>query len=147
VRFQLDVGADFLFDHVETIRGADWLEFCGIPAPMVPMISIEQQFAEKLHIYTLFRGEKVNTRSKDLVDMVLLLNMKVLKPDEMLQMLQKVFKKRNTHCLPERLVPPPKEWNVQFTTMAAECGLFQDMQENFEKVSEFYNRIITVMPH
>jgi hypothetical protein len=144
VRFQLDVGADFLLDHVETIRGADWLEFCGIPAPVIPMISIEQQFAEKLHAYTLFRGGRVNTRSKDLVDMVLLLNMKVPKPDEMLRTLEKVFKKRDTHPLPERLPLPPEEWEAQFTNMAAECGLSQGMQENFEKVSEFYNRIITL---
>ncbi len=47
VRFLLDVGADFLLDQVETIQGANWLEFCGIPAPVIPMISIEQQFAEK----------------------------------------------------------------------------------------------------
>ena len=37
------------------------------------MISAEQQFAEKLHAYTLPRLERVNTRTKDLIDMVLLI--------------------------------------------------------------------------
>jgi hypothetical protein len=93
VRFQLDVGADFLFDQVETIQGANWLEFCGVLAPVIPMISIEQQFAEKLHTYTLLRSQRVNSRPKDLIDIVLLLNMKTPKPDDMLRALQKVFKK------------------------------------------------------
>lgn len=144
VRFQLDVGADFLLDQVETIQGSNWLEFCGIPAPVIPMISIEQQFAEKLHTYTLLRGQRVNSRPKDLIDMVLLLNMKIPKSDEMLRALQKVFKKRDTHPLPQRLEPPPAVWNTQFIEMAVECGLPQDMQGSFEKISVFFNRIITI---
>ncbi len=76
--------------------------------------------------------------------MVLLLDMKTPKPDEMLHALQKVFKKRDTHSLPQRLDPPPAIWDGQFIEMAAECGLSQNMQENFEKISEFYNQIMTV---
>jgi hypothetical protein len=146
VRFQLDVGADFLLDQVETIQGANWLEFCGIPAPVIPMISIEQQFAEKLHAYTLLRGQRINTRPKDLIDMVLLLNIKTPKPDDMLRAVQKVFKKRDTHPLPQRLAPPPVIWNGQFIEMATECGLSQNMQEHFEKISKFFDQIITLVP-
>lgn len=142
VRFQLDVGADFLLDQAETIQGTNWLEFCGIFAPIIPMISIEQQFAEKLHTYTLLRSRGVNSRPKDLIDMILLLNMKIPKSNEMLRTLQKVFKKRDTHSLPQRLDPPPEAWDAQFIDMATECGLLQNMQESFEKVSEFFNHIV-----
>jgi predicted nucleotidyltransferase component of viral defense system len=55
VRFQLDVGADAIVTHTETLQGTDWLGYCGIPSPIFNMISIEQQFAEKLHAYTLPR--------------------------------------------------------------------------------------------
>ncbi len=72
VEFHLDVGGDFLIDQIENVPGGDWLEFCGIAAPIIPMISIEQQFAEKLHSYTLPR-ERINTRVKDLIDLILLL--------------------------------------------------------------------------
>lgn len=144
VHFQLDVGADFLLDQVETIQGVNWLEFCGIPAPVVPMISIEQQFAEKLHAYTLLRGQRVNSRPKDLVDMILLLNIKTPNTDDLLRVFQEVFKMRDTQPLPLILAPPPAQWNAQFTEMAAECGLSRSMQENFEKLSEFYNQIVTV---
>lgn len=138
VRFQLDVGADYLLDEVEIIQGSDWLEFCSIAPPMIPMISVEQQFAEKLHTYTFPRENRANSRAKDLVDMVLLLNMKIPKTNNMFRMLQKVFKKRKTHPLPQRLDPPPAEWNAQFIEMAVECGLSPNMQENFGKISKFY---------
>lgn len=75
VQFQLDVGADHLVDNINHIQGLDWLNFCGIPPPIIPMISIPQQFAEKIHIYTFAREDRVNTRVKDLIDMMLLLKM------------------------------------------------------------------------
>lgn len=139
VRFQLDIGADIIVNRVEKVQGANWLEFCGIPSPIIPMISIEQQFAEKLHAYTLPRGVRVNSRTKDLVDMVLLLNMKKLKLEECRHVIQYVFKTRNTHPLPEQLVEPPVEWQLQFADMATECGLSPDMGEAFKEVAHFYN--------
>jgi hypothetical protein len=53
------------------VTGEDWVGFGGVAPPSLPIISAEQQFAEKLHAYTLPRGERVNTRTKDLIDMVL----------------------------------------------------------------------------
>lgn len=141
VRFQLDVGADIVINQIENIQGINWLEFCGIPSPVIPMISIEQQFAEKLHTYTLPRGDRVNSRAKDLIDMVLLLNMKNLKLEECQNALQRVFKARETHSLPGKLEKPPVEWQMQFVAMAAECGLSSDMEEAFKAVALFYEKI------
>lgn len=141
VRFQLDVGADVVVDEIEQIKGVDWLEFCGVKAPIIPTISIEQQLSEKFHAYSLPRGDRVNSRAKDLIDMVLLLNIRKIKNEEFQKVLEKVFKARNTHPLPKFLDPPPQEWEIQFKEMAAECGIVQDMRSNFEKVSLFYNPI------
>lgn len=138
VRFHLDVGADFLLDRVEMINGPGWLEFCGISAPAIQIISIEQQFAEKLHAYTLPRGDRENSRSKDLIDMVLLLKIRMPNPKDIAQAVQKVFEKRNTHVLPSILNPPPESWNIPFSTMATECGLSQDMKTAFRTVSDFF---------
>jgi hypothetical protein len=142
VRFQVDVGGDFLLDKAEIIQGTDWLQFCDIPPPVIPMISIEQQLAEKLHTYTLPRHERINSRAKDLIDMALLLNLRTPHFSEMVDTLQKVFQKRNTHPLPKKLNSPPPQWDSQFIAMAIDCGLSEDMQTNFEKVSRFYDRII-----
>jgi hypothetical protein len=74
-RFHVDVGiGDEVLKPVEVIEGRDWLGFGGIMPPSFPILSREQQFAEKLHAYSLPRGKRVNTRTKDLIDMVLLIN-------------------------------------------------------------------------
>ena len=73
-RFHVDVGVgDEVLEPLEVVTGEDWLGFGGVTPPSFPVISAEQQFAEKLHAYTLPRGERVNTRTKDLIDMVLLI--------------------------------------------------------------------------
>ncbi len=139
VEFHLDVGGDFLIDDYEKVSGANWLEFCGIAAPIIPMISVEQQFAEKLHSYTLPR-EGINTRAKDLIDLILLLKPNRA-PEAFQHSIQRVFRARNTHLLPEVLPAPPEIWLKPFATMAAECGISQSLMEGFEKVSEFYNSL------
>jgi hypothetical protein len=73
-RFHVDVGiGDEVLEPVDVVEGRDWLRFGGITPPSVPVISREQQFAEKLHAYSLPRGERVNTRTKDLIRMLLLI--------------------------------------------------------------------------
>jgi len=74
VGFHLDVGiGDAVMEPLEVIEGRDWLGFAGIGSPSLYMIPREQQFAEKLHAYTLPRKGAVNSRVRDLVDMVLLI--------------------------------------------------------------------------
>lgn len=141
VRFQLDIGVDIVANKIENIEGANWLEFCGIPSPIIPTISIEQQFAEKLHAYTLPRENKLNSRVKDLIDMILLLQMRNFKLEEARYALERVFKARNTHSLPQKLNEPPFQWEPQFTIMAAECGLSLNIGEAFRVVSHFYEEM------
>lgn len=138
VNFQVDVGLDFLLDQVEEIQGANWLEFSAIPAPTISMISIEQQFAEKLHAYTLPRA-KPNSRVQDLVDMVLLINMRKSDPQKIFPIIVNVFEKRATHPLPQKLERPPVEWEPRFKTMATECGLPLSMETGFQRIVAFYD--------
>jgi hypothetical protein len=53
----------------DTLQLHDWFDFAGIPPVNIPAISMEQQFAEKLHSYTQMRDYH-NSRVKNLVDMV-----------------------------------------------------------------------------
>lgn len=141
VRFQLDVGADVVVTRTETIRGADWLGFCGIPSPVFSMISIEQQFAEKLHAYTLPRLERPNTRVKDLVDMVLLAKMRSMDFEILKEALRLVFKVRQTHSLPQQIDMPPQAWEVPYNELAKECTLMLSLDEAFREVEKIYSRI------
>jgi predicted nucleotidyltransferase component of viral defense system len=141
VRFQLDVGADAVVTRTETMRGIDWLGFCGIPSPVFAMISVEQQFAEKLHAYTLPRLERPNTRVKDLVDMVLLAKMRSMDLGVLKEALRLVFKVRQTHPLPEKIDMPPQAWEIPYNELAKECALIWSLDEAFREVEKVYSRI------
>lgn len=142
VRFQLDVGADIVVAQTETIYGTDWLDFCGISSPSFKAISIEQQFAEKLHAYTLPRSDqRTNTRVKDLVDMVLLARMRTFDLLSLKNAVRLVFKVRNTHPLPPQLSPPPMEWKLPFDELAKECSLSVSLDDAFFETKNVYESL------
>jgi hypothetical protein len=137
VKFHLDVGVgDVVLDPPEQARMRDWLGFAGIAAPDVPMIQREQQFAEKLHAYTLPRTTP-NSRVRDLVDMVLLIRSGTLESGRVVEALHATFGRRATHSVPDALTPPPEEWAAPFARLAAECSLQLSVSEAFRIVMEF----------
>ena len=137
VRFHVDVGTgDPILEPVETVRGEDWLEFAGIHTTPFPSISREQQFAEKLHAYTLPRADRPNTRVRDLLDMYLLLRSDV-QSDRIAEAVHAVFARRKTHSLPATLPPPPESWAVPFAALADECGAGIRVDQAFAMVKSF----------
>lgn len=145
VRFQLDVGADAILSEIETMQGTDWLEFCGIPSPIFPLISIEQQFAEKFHAYTLPRSLGIeNTRVKDLVDMVLLGKMRSFNLSHLKETLHLVFQVRNTHPLPKQINPPPESWLKPYEELSNECALNSSLQDSFKEIENIYTRTLAL---
>ncbi len=97
-RFHMDVGfGDIVLDPLEHIQTRDWFGFAQIPAASVPIIQREQQFAEKLHAYTLPRTGTVNSRVRDLVDMVLLIQSGTLDPTVTTEALRSTFGRRGTY--------------------------------------------------
>ena len=137
VKFHLDVGVgDVVLDPPEQARMRDWLGFAGIAAPDVPMIQREQQFAEKLHAYTLPRTTP-NSRVRDLVDMVLLIRSGTLESGRIVEALHLTFGRRATHSLPGALTSPPEEWAAPFARLAAECNLQLSVSEAFGILMKF----------
>jgi hypothetical protein len=137
-RFHVDVGiGDEVLEPVDVVEGRDWLGFGGITPPSVPVISREQQFAEKLHAYSLPRGERVNARTKDLTDMLILIDQGNLDNRRVALAIATTFEKRATHDVPRKLEPPPAEWKRTFEALAGECGLKTDLSEGFGAVQGF----------
>ena len=102
-RFHLDAGVgDVVMRPLETIVCRDWLGFAGIESSRVLMIAREQQFAEKIHAYTLPRNA-ANSRVKDLVDLALLIGSGGLDKQRILDALRLTFERRGTHDLPAEL--------------------------------------------
>ena len=139
VKFHLDVGiGDVVLDPQEQAKMRDWLGFAGILPPSVPMIQREQQFAEKLHAYTLPRTGAPNSRVRDLVDMVLLIRSRTLESSRVVQALHATFGLRATHPVPKALDPPPEEWSAPFARLSAECRLDLSASEAFRILADFY---------
>jgi hypothetical protein len=139
-KFQLDVAAgDVQREPVEPVQARDWLGFAGIAAPVFRSIAIEEHFAQKLHAYTFPRTNRPpNTRVKDLVDLVLLIERGGMDRERLLRDVVDTFAHRATHALPPTLEPPPDFWRPTFATMAAECGIDPDIGHQFKRVREFY---------
>ena len=141
-RFHLDAGVgDVVMRPLETIVCRDWLGFAGIESSRVLMIAREQQFAEKIHAYTLPRNA-ANSRVKDLVDLALLIGSGGLDKQRILEALRLTFERRGTHDLPASLVPPPADWQVPFHALAEECGLPTDVAAVFAGVQEFVEEVL-----
>lgn len=66
--------------QAEPLFGANSLEFADVAEPQLPVVSLEQHVAEKLHAYTgaFGRDQRESTRVKDLVDLVLIGDMAAL---------------------------------------------------------------------
>jgi hypothetical protein len=141
-RFHLDAGVgDVVIQPLETAECHDWLGFAGIEKPRVRMISREQQFAEKIHAYTLPRSSP-NSRVKDLVDLALLIADNQLDRRTVISALHLTFDQRGTHALPASLNVPPPEWQTPFRALAEECGLKTEIAEVFDNVREFFENVM-----
>lgn len=123
-KFHLDVGCgDAVVGEPERLVGDDVLSFAGVGPATVLAITKAQQFAEKVHAYTFPWSGRQNTRTKDLVDLVLLVERGALVPDNVQGALLATFSTRGSHPLPRKLPPPPEGWTEDFAPMAAEAGL------------------------
>jgi len=141
-RFHVDVGiGDEVLEPLDVVEGRDWLGFGGIAPPSFPVISREQQFAEKVHAYSLPRGDRVNTRTKDLIDMLLLIRQGKLDNPRLVAAIKATFAKRATHPMPWKLEPPPAEWEPVFQALARECDLDVRLSAGFETVQGFVGKI------
>jgi hypothetical protein len=69
-------------------------DFDRLPPPQVEVASPAQHFAEKLHALTREHGDRPNTRMRDLVDLLLLIELDLVRAPEVLQVVRHVFESR-----------------------------------------------------
>jgi hypothetical protein len=137
-KFHLDVGAgDVWSDPLELLDSSDALSFAGFKSQKLPAIPKEQQFAEKLHAYSLPRLDgRPNSRAKDLIDMNLLMDSSLDK-SKLKSVIQETFAKRNTHAFSMDIEKPPESWQTLYPKLAEECNLDPSLENGFSKLKEF----------
>lgn len=139
-KFHIDVGiGDPLLGPPEQLAGDDLLDFAGIAPPLIRAIPRAQQFAEKLHAYTFPWTDRPNTRTKDLVDLIMLLEGMGEASTDFREAIKAVFAARKTHPVPETLPQPPGSWSDEFRGLAAETGILTtELSSGFAFVKEFW---------
>lgn len=139
-KFHIDVGiGDALVGEPERLVGDDLLDFAGVEPAIVLAIPKPLQFAEKIHAFSFPWQGRLNTRTKDLVDLVMLIERDSLDPVEIRAALAATFGTRSMHPIPEPLPPPPAAWAKDFPGLAAEAGLSTgDYLAAFGVLAEFW---------
>jgi len=139
-RFHVDVGiGDAVHGSPERLTGDDLLAFAGVAPAQALAIPKAQQFAEKLHAYTFPWTDRTNTRTRDLVDMLLMLERCTPDASEIHAAVEATFKTRRTHPIPGILPAPPESWAADFSMMADEARLStRDLTEGFAQLLQFW---------
>lgn len=144
-RFGLDVvlGGKMLGEP-SLITTEPFLDFAGIPAPVIHVVPVETHLAEKVHAYTLPRSTE-NARVRDLPDMALLATVQDTKllPERLREGLRLTFEARATHSLPTALPSPPVRWNAPYKELAETHELpWSSLDEIFEAAKSFVDPIL-----
>lgn len=144
VKFPVDIIlTSMILDPIETLKTENWLSFAAINQEEFLAISKEQQFSEKLHAYTFPRSIQQNSRAKDLIDIVILIQEKKLNQKLLKTSIQKIFEYRNTHRVPKNLEAPPQAWESKFNKMAKDSSLNIEMSEAFKLLNDFFQQIFS----
>jgi hypothetical protein len=112
-----------LVAHTEEVLESDVLSFAGIVPGRFRAISLSQQLAEKIHAFTFPWENRENTRVKDLVDLVLILEISPPDPNMSRTAVEAIFSGRATHPVPGNLPSPPVSWSGSYTAAATELTL------------------------
>lgn len=115
--------------RTEEIRGTErlalpgMLAFAGVPTASVEAIDRRQHFAEKLHALTRTYGDRPNTRTRDLVDLAMLIEDGLEPSRHLYEGVAHVFAMRGTQSLPVDLPDPPPDWAEGYATLSADLDL------------------------
>lgn len=128
--FHIDVGLDpEPAKRAELLTCEDHLAFAAIAPARVLLVPRERQFAEKIHAYTRPWGDRTNTRTKDLIDLLLLLDLGIEDQGALRQALDVVFSHASGHSVPRVLAPPPATWAADFRALAQQVRLTETSLE------------------
>jgi hypothetical protein len=143
--FHVDAGlGDPILAPPVELNGTDLLEFAELPPLRFRAIAPVQHFAEKIHAFTRAWEGVENSRTRDLVDLMLLLDFGLGKADAVRAVLEGVFQSRKTHPLPPTLPDPPASWDSEYARLAKELFLGQaTVAAAMQRLRDFWSGTLT----
>ena len=129
-------------EPTERVRLRNALVFAGVKSRTVELIDINRHAAEKLHALTRTYGNRPNTRVRDLVDLVLLLENDYLDDDGCRAAIRTTFEQRGTHELPSDLGGPPPAWTNNYASLVADLDVEADsLPDAFNLIRSWWARL------
>ena len=127
----VDVGVgDPLIRPLDELPGSDLLSFADIALPRIRATSTAQHLAEKVHALTRPYNNRINTRVKDLGDIMLLMDRGLPQLETVKNAIQEIFSSRRSHEIPRHIENPPGTWAPLYSAMAKELNLTQTTMES-----------------
>ena len=109
-------------DATDLVPLPNSLDFAGIAAPTVEVIDVQRHVAEKLHGMLKVFDDRVNTRVRDLVDLVILAEHSLINAPVAVVAVRTVWEDRRD-ALPDVLPALPASWHDHYERLAAEHEL------------------------
>jgi hypothetical protein len=106
------------------------LDFAGIPTIEVEIVDVHRHAAEKFHAMTRDYGDRENSRVRDLLDLVILIEHEMLTPSVVAIAARAVWAERNAADPPRELPPFPSSWPERYERLAEEYDV---AAQNFPK--------------
>lgn len=123
-RIQLDISPRaHELDFTNRIALPNSLDFAGIPARTVEIVDVNRHAAEKLHAMLRTFGDRENSRVRDLVDVVLLVEHDLLTTGAVASAVRRVWAERDGAEPPARPGPLPESWPERYETLAEDYEL------------------------
>jgi nucleotidyltransferase AbiEii toxin of type IV toxin-antitoxin system len=110
-------------DVTDRVALANSLEFAGIPAPEIEIVDVHRHAAEKFHAMIRDFGDRENTRVRDLVDLVILIEHDLLTPATVAAAARKVWAERDGIEPPDAIPRLPGSWPSRYERLAADHDL------------------------
>jgi hypothetical protein len=123
-RVQLDVALrPYELDATEMLTMPNSLGFAGIPDVRFEVVDLHRHAAEKFHAMLREFGDRENSRVRDLVDLVLLVELDLLDEAKLRAALSRVWTERENVAPPEALPSLPEGWPARYERLAVEHDL------------------------
>ncbi|MCX6552316.1 MAG: nucleotidyl transferase AbiEii/AbiGii toxin family protein [Acidobacteria bacterium] len=114
----------------------------GLDPFQILLIPIERQIAEKLHAYTRTYKGGGTTRARDLVDLLLIREHERVNARLLREAVRRVFLRRATHEVPERVPPPPAALAVAYRREARQVSVVAGLEEAHQLLERWLNPVL-----
>lgn len=107
-------------DETDLVPLPNSLDFAGVVAPLVEIVDVNRHAAEKFHGMLRDYGDRDNTRVRDLVDLVILIEHELLEPSALAAAVRLVWSERDGVSPPATLPSLPPSWLGRYERLVAE---------------------------